>query len=63
MRDHFIPSSYKHDLCKKLHHLEQGNMSVQQYYAEFQRCRICCGIVEDTEDKIVRFYGGFRHEI
>ena len=38
-------------------------MSIQQYDAEFQRCRICCGIVEDIEDKIVRFYGGFRHEI
>ena len=43
--------------------LEQGNMSVQDYYIEFQKCAICCGIVEDMEDKIVRFYGGLRHEI
>ena len=43
--------------------LEQGNMSIQEYFTEFQRCRTCCGIVEDTEDKIVRFYGGLRHEI
>ena len=38
-------------------------MSVQDYYVEFQKCAICCGIVEDMEDKIVRFYGGLRHEI
>jgi hypothetical protein len=29
----------------------------------FQRCRLCCEIVEDVEDKIVRFHGGLRHEI
>jgi len=62
MHDRFIPASYKHDLHKKLWCLEQGNMSVQEYFTEFRRCRIYCGIVEDMEDKIVRFYGGLRHE-
>ena len=38
-------------------------MSVQEYFTEFRRCRIYCGIVEDMEDKIVRFYGGLRHEM
>ena len=38
-------------------------MSVQDYYVEFQKCAICCGIVEDMEDKIVCFYGGLRREI
>ena len=63
MCDHFIPPPYKHDLHKKLQCLEQGNMSIQEYYAEFQRCRICYGIVDDMEDKIIHFYGGLRHEI
>ena len=62
MRDHFI-SPYKREWREKLQCLEQGNMSVQEYYAEFQKCAICCGIVEDMEDKIVRFYSGLRHEI
>ena len=62
MRDKFIPP-YKCNLCKKLQRLEQGDMSIQEYYEEFQKCIICCGIVEDMEDKIVRFYGGLRHEI
>ena len=38
-------------------------MSIQEYYAEFQKCIIRCGIVEDIGDKIVRFYSGLRHEI
>ena len=62
MRDRFIPPPYKRNLRKKLQRLEQGHMSAQEYYEEFQKCIICCGIVEDMEDKIVRFYGGLRHE-
>ena len=30
---------------------------------KFQKCVLRCGIVEDTKDKIVRFYGGLRHEM
>lgn len=36
-------------------------MSVHEYYAEFEKYMICRGIVEDTKDKIVRFYGGLRN--
>jgi hypothetical protein len=43
--------------------LEQGNMSVQEYYVEFQKCAICCEIEEDLEDKVCRFYSGLRCEI
>ena len=35
MHDRFIPISYKRDWCKKLQRLEQGNMFIQEYYAEF----------------------------
>jgi hypothetical protein len=38
-------------------------MSVLKYYVEFQKCAICCGIEEDPENKVCRFYGGLRHEI
>jgi hypothetical protein len=38
-------------------------MSVQEYYVEFQKCAICCGIEEDPEDKVNRFYSGLRREI
>jgi hypothetical protein len=63
MRDRFIPPSYKRDMHNKLQRLEQDNMSTQEYYAVFRRCRICCGIVEVLKDEIVRFYGGLRREI
>ena len=63
MREWFVPTSYQRDLRKKLQRLEQGDMSVQEYYAELQKGMICCGVKEETEDKIVRFYGGLRREI
>jgi hypothetical protein len=59
MRDHFIPPSYK---CK-MQRLEQGNMSVQEYYVEFQKYAICCGMEEDMKNKVCRFYSDLRREI
>src|SRR5438128_8817960 len=38
-------------------------MSVQEYYQELQKGMIGCWVVEDQEDQIVRFYGGFRRDI
>jgi hypothetical protein len=34
MRERFVPPAYQCDLCKKLQCLDQGDMSVQDYYAE-----------------------------
>jgi len=50
-------------LRKKLQRLEQGDMYVQAYFAELQKGMIRCGIEEDPEDKVCRFYGGLRREI
>jgi hypothetical protein len=58
MRQRFIPPSYQHDLRKKLQYLDQGNMSVQDYYAELQKGMIRAGVHEETEDKIYHFMGG-----
>jgi hypothetical protein len=63
MRDRFVPITYKRDLRKKLQRLEQGDMSVQEYFAELQKGMMRCGVVEDLEDKLCRFYGGLRREI
>ncbi|WVZ58309.1 hypothetical protein U9M48_008590 [Paspalum notatum var. saurae] len=41
----------------------KGDMTVQEYYAELQKGMIRCGVKEETEDKICRFYGGLRPEI
>jgi hypothetical protein len=63
MRQRFVPPSYQHNLHKKLQRLEQGNMSVQDYYAVLQKGMIRVGVHEETEDKICHFYGGLRPEI
>jgi hypothetical protein len=63
MRARFVPPSYRRDLQKKLQRLDQGDMSVQEYYQELQKGMLRCGVVEDPEDQMVRFYGGLRWEI
>jgi hypothetical protein len=55
--------SYRRDLRKKLQRLDQGDMSVQEYYQELQKGMLRCGVVEDPEDQMDRFYGGLRREI
>jgi hypothetical protein len=58
MRQRFVPPSYQRDLRKKLQCLDQGDMSVQDYYAELQKSMIHAGVHEETEDKICCFMGG-----
>jgi hypothetical protein len=58
MHQRFVLPSYQHDLCKKLQRLDQGDMSVYDYYAELQKGMIRAGIHEESEDKICHFYGG-----
>jgi hypothetical protein len=58
MRQRFVPPSYQRDLHKKLQHLDKGDMSVQDYYAELQKGMICVGVHEETKDKICLFMGG-----
>jgi hypothetical protein len=62
-RDRFVPVSYKRDLHKKLQRLEQGDMSVQEYFTALRKGMILCGIKEDLEDKLCHIYGGLRRKI
>jgi hypothetical protein len=43
--------------------LDQGDMSVQDYYAKLQKGMIHAGVHEETEDKICCFYSRLRTEI
>jgi hypothetical protein len=63
MHQRFVPPSYQRDLRKKLQRLDQGDMSVQDYYAELQKGMIRAGVHEETEDKICHFYRGLQTEI
>jgi hypothetical protein len=58
MHTRFVPPHYQHDLLKKLAHLERGKNYVQEYYQELQTGMIRCGIVEDNEAMLARFFGG-----
>jgi hypothetical protein len=56
MPKRFVPPAYQRDLCKKLQRLDQGDMFVQDYYAELQKGTIRAGVHEETEDKICRLF-------
>jgi hypothetical protein len=58
MHTRFIPPHYQCDLLKILTHLELGKNYVQEYYQELQMGMIRCGIVEDNEAMLARFFGG-----
>jgi hypothetical protein len=58
MRQRFVPPSYQCDLRKKLQCLDQGDMSLQDYYVELQKGLFHAGVHEETEDKISRFIRG-----
>jgi hypothetical protein len=63
MRERFVPPIYQRDLRKKLQCLDQGDMSVHDYYAELQKGMICAGVHEEMEDKMYRFYPRLPAEI
>ncbi|XP_071676944.1 uncharacterized protein [Lolium perenne] len=63
MRTRFVPPHYQRDLLKKLSRLEQGKNSVEDYYQELQTGMIRCGMVEDNEAMLARFFGGLNKEI
>jgi hypothetical protein len=48
---------------QKIQCLDQGDMSVQDYYAKMQKGMIRAGVHEETEDKNCCFYSGLRTEI
>jgi hypothetical protein len=59
MHQKFVPPSYQRDLRKKLQRLDQGDMFIQDYYAELQKGMIRAGVHADTKDKICHFCRGF----
>jgi hypothetical protein len=58
MRQRFVPPSYQYNLDKKLQRLDQGDMSIQDYYAELQKGMIHVGYMRRLRIKFVIFMGG-----
>jgi hypothetical protein len=63
MHQRLVPPSYQHNLCKKLQCLDQGDISIQDYYAELSKGMIRARVHEETEDKICHFYGWLQTKI
>jgi hypothetical protein len=59
----FVPPYFQRDLCMKLQTLKQGDKSVEEYYQELLIPLPRCGIHEDVQTIVVRFFGGLNHDI
>ena len=58
LKARFLPPTYVQDCYSQLHHLNQGNMSVEEYTREFEKLVIKCDLHEPEEQTIVRYLGG-----
>ena len=58
LKARFLPPTYVQDCYSQLHHLNQGNLSVEEYTREFEKLVIKCHLHEPEEQTIVRYLGG-----
>jgi len=58
LKDHFLPPSYLQHDYSKLHNLQQGSLSVEEYIREFKKLLIKCDIQEGEDPTIVRYLSG-----
>ena len=58
LKARFLPPTYVQDCYSQLHHLNQGNLSVEEYTREFEKLVIKCDIQELRDQTIVRHLGG-----
>jgi len=63
LKEKYFSNSYKHCLLDELHHLRQGNMSVQRYTTVFDDRTLCCELQENPHQIISRFHFGLRTDI
>jgi len=58
LKAQFLPPPYVQDCCSQLHHLNQSNLSVEEYTWEFEKRIVKCDLHEPEEQAIVRYLGG-----
>jgi len=63
MRARFVPPSYRKELLLKLQRLQQGSMSVSEYFKELESQMRRFEIKETNKEKIKRFVSGLRRDI
>ncbi|PKU70261.1 hypothetical protein MA16_Dca019239 [Dendrobium catenatum] len=59
----YIPDQYKQDLFLKFTQLQQQQMTVEEYVAEFEQLSLKCDVVEPEEHTMARFLGGLNTAI
>ncbi|XP_020673723.2 uncharacterized protein LOC110093239 [Dendrobium catenatum] len=59
----YIPEVYKQDLFLRLMQLQQQQMTVEEYVAEFEQISLKCDLAEPEEHTIARFLGGLQPAI
>src|SRR6185312_12765724 len=63
IRHRFVPSYYARDLLEKMQCFRQGQQSVEDYYQEFQKGMIRCGLFETDDAAMACFRGGLNRKI
>ena len=58
MRKRYLPKHYSQVLKQKVHTLQQGSKSVEEYYKEMEALMNIICIDQDEEDTMARFLGG-----
>ncbi|PKU87302.1 RNA-directed DNA polymerase [Dendrobium catenatum] len=59
----FLPMHYRQDMFLRLHNLQQHELSVEEYAAEFEQLGLKCQLEEPEENTIARFLGGLHSSI
>ena len=59
----FLPSYYLQDNYLRLHHLQQGNKSIEEYTREFEQLLLKCDLREEDAQTMVRYLSGLDEHI
>nr|KAJ0194330.1 hypothetical protein LSAT_V11C800427110 [Lactuca sativa] len=59
----FLPPNFRQEAFLDYHNITQESSTVEEIISEFDRLRIRCGVEEEEEQIIARFFGALRPEI
>ncbi|BFG40560.1 hypothetical protein CerSpe_268340 [Prunus speciosa] len=59
----FLPENYLQANFLKLHNLQQGNWTIEEYAEEFDLLTMRCKLIEEEEHTVACYLGGMRREI
>lgn len=63
LREKFLPPNFRQEAFLDYHNITQESSTVEEIISEFDRLRIRCGVEEEKEQIIARFFGALRPEI